>query len=113
MRAPALAAAAAMLLGGGTLAGAAEAPQPELPALVLQSHCDECHSLSSVRIGPPFVAVALRYRPAGEAAVEVLARKIIAGGGGNWGVVPMVPNERVSLAEARTMARWVLSLQAK
>lgn len=112
MRGAGLAAAAAALLFGATLASAAE-PQPELPALVLQSHCDECHTLSSVLIGPPFIAVALRYRAEGDTAAEVLARKIIAGGGGNWGVVPMVPNERVSLADARTMARWILTLQAK
>jgi cytochrome c len=104
--------AAAALLLVSTLASAAES-QPELPALVLQGHCDECHTVSSVAIGPPFIAVALRYRAEGEAAVEVLARKIIAGGGGNWGVVPMVPNERVSLSDARAMARWILTLQTK
>jgi hypothetical protein len=32
-----------------------------------------------------------------EVMIEVLARKIIAGGAGNWGVVPMVPNEHYLL----------------
>ena len=35
----------------------------------------------------------------------------IAGGAGNWGSIPMVPNERLTLAEARTMARSILALR--
>jgi len=40
---------------------------------------------------------------------EVLARKIILGGGGNWGVVPMVPNEHVSATDAHSIAGWILN----
>jgi len=82
----------------------------KLSALALQKHCDECHAVDATRIGPPFMAVALRHRPEGNAAVEPLAQKIIHGGAGNWGDIPMIPNERVSLEEARALARWVLSL---
>jgi cytochrome c551/c552 len=39
---------------------------------------------------------------------EVLAQKIISGGGGNWGLVPMVPAPHVTLEEARLMAGWIL-----
>jgi cytochrome c len=39
----------------------------------------------------------------------VLAGKIIRGGGGNWGLVPMVPNQRVDEIEARILAQWILS----
>ncbi len=87
----------------------AAAPRP-LPPLLLQAHCDECHQVDTVRIGPPFVAVAARHRAEGEPAVNVLARKIMLGGAGNWGIVPMVPNERITLEQARAMARWILSL---
>ncbi len=82
-----------------------------LSALALQHHCDECHAVDAQRIGPPFIAVAARHRAEGEAAVEPLAEKIIHGGAGNWGSIPMIPNERVSLDEARTLVRWILSLQ--
>jgi len=111
MRRAAVAASLACVVA--SLCAAAAEPAPALPDLILANHCDECHTLSTVRIGPPFTAVALRYRAEGEAAVEVLARKIVLGGGGNWGVVPMVPNERVSLSDARTMARWIVALPAK
>ena len=85
----------------------------KLSELALQKHCDECHAVDATRIGPPFVAVAIRHRSEGDAAIEPLAQKIIHGGAGNWGNVPMIPNERVTLAEARALARWVLSLKSE
>jgi len=39
---------------------------------------------------------------------DVLAGKIIRGGGGNWGNVPMVANQRVNEEQARIMAEWIL-----
>src|SRR5581483_5138389 len=85
----------------------------KLSDLALKKHCDECHAVEATRIGPPFVAVAIRHGGEGPAAVEPLAQKIIHGGAGNWGDVPMIPNERVSLEEARALARWVLGLAPK
>ena len=90
-------------------ADAADAPQ-SLSALAAKQHCDECHAVQEVRIGPSFLAVALRYQADRAAAEERLARKIINGGAGNWGNIPMVANERVSLEDARAIARWILTL---
>jgi cytochrome c len=81
-----------------------------LSPLAAQQHCDECHAMKEARIGPPFVAVAARYATEGNAAVNRLALKIINGGAGNWGTIPMVPNERISMDEARDIARWILAL---
>ena len=92
-----------------TLAMAAD-PGQGLSLLAAKQHCDECHAIREYRIGPPFLAVAVRYSAQGPAAEERLARKIINGGAGNWGNIPMVPNERVSLKDARAIAHWVLSL---
>lgn len=83
----------------------------KLSELALQKHCDECHAVKVQRIGPPFIAVAVRHRAEGAAAVEPLAQKIIHGGAGNWGSIPMIPDERVSLDEARALVRWILSLK--
>ncbi len=99
----------AVILAMPTLAVAAAPLQGLLP-LAAKQHCDECHAIQEVRIGPSFQAVALRYSVEGPAAEERLARKIINGGAGNWGNVPMVPNERVSLEDARAIAHWILSL---
>jgi cytochrome c len=83
----------------------------QLSALALQKHCDECHAVSAARIGPPFLAIAARHRTEGATAIEPLAQKIIHGGAGNWGNVPMIPNERVTPEEARALVRWILSLE--
>ena len=81
-----------------------------LSPLAAHQHCDECHAMKEARIGPPFLAVAARYATDRDAAVNRLALKIINGGAGNWGTIPMVPNERISMDDARAIARWILEL---
>lgn len=80
-------------------------------ALLAERHCDACHHVSRTLLGPSYEAIAARHAARKDAMVEVLAHKIIVGGAGNWGVVPMVPNEHVTVDEARAMARWILALQ--
>lgn len=84
--------------------------QDEGAALVEASRCYMCHTLDQPLLGPPYVAIAARHAPRSDVMIEVLARRIVDGGGGNWGVVPMVPNQWVTLDEARVMADWILSL---
>lgn len=76
--------------------------------LVQERNCYGCHNQTDALIGPPYSAIAARHAARKDLMVDVLARKIIDGGAGNWGVVPMVPNEQVSEDEARTIARWIL-----
>lgn len=78
--------------------------------LVDQARCYACHHETDASLGPPYRAIALRHAERRELMLDVLARKIVHGGGGNWGLVPMVPNEHVTLEEARTMAAWILAL---
>jgi cytochrome c len=79
-------------------------------ALAEKSRCVACHDTDRTLIGPSYKAIAARHSANKELMVEVLAQKIIIGGAGNWGVVPMVPNEHVSLEEARAISRWILDL---
>jgi cytochrome c len=72
--------------------------------------CNACHAVDEVRIGPAFRTVALRYRDASPDTVRWLATKIIVGGAGSWGVVPMISNPAVSPDEARAITRWILDL---
>lgn len=90
--------------------GASAQPPPDGGALVALKRCNACHAIDETLIGPPYRAIAARHSSDRELKIEVLARKTINGGGGNWGVVPMVPNEHVSLDEAREMIAWILSL---
>ena len=88
------------------LAGA----QTEGERLVEEARCYACHQLTETLLGPPYIAIAARHAPRKNVMVDVLARKIVSGGGGNWGVVPMVPNQWVTIEEARIMSEWILGL---
>jgi cytochrome c len=73
-------------------------------------NCLACHSVGTQVVGPAFKDVAKKY--AGDkAAADMLATKIIAGGGGTWGAIPMPANPQVSPAEAKTLVAWILSLK--
>lgn len=80
-------------------------------ALAEEKRCVACHDLTKTLLGPSYMAIAARHAANRDLMVDVLAYKIIVGGAGNWGVVPMVPNEHVSLEEARAISRWILNLQ--
>ncbi len=77
--------------------------------------CNACHATDEARIGPPYRAVAFRYAGSGakqEAEAEDwLAAKILFGGAGSWGIVPMVANPDIPHSEARRIARWILGLE--
>jgi cytochrome c len=83
-------------------------PVADGASLVKSSRCYACHDLTEPLIGPPYKTIAARYSANRELMTQVLARKIVLGGGGNWGVVPMVPNEHVSATDAQAIARWIL-----
>lgn len=77
-------------------------------ALVQVSRCYSCHHVTEALLGPPYKAIAARHAANKGSMVDVLTQKIILGGGGNWGLVPMVPNEHVSKDDARIIAQWIL-----
>lgn len=81
------------------------------PELVDRHRCTACHDVDKPLIGPPFRLIAARYQTDVAGMTDVLTRKILLGGGGNWGVVPMVPNEHVGEADARALASWILALK--
>ena len=63
----------------------------DVPELLAAKRCIACHDTKATLIGPPYAAIAVRHRANKNDMIEVLARKILLGGGGNWGPVPMVP----------------------
>lgn len=91
-----------------SLAMSSASAADDVGALLTAKRCNACHEMNAMLLGPPYLAIASRHAAQKDAVLEVLARKIVLGGGGNWGVVPMVPNEHVTLDEARAMARWIL-----
>jgi len=97
-----------VLLAAAVPASVLGAEQDAGAALAKASRCYSCHDASNMLIGPPYQAIAIRYANDRKVMETVLARKILLGGGGNWGVVPMVPNEHVKPADALLLARWIL-----
>lgn len=94
------------LLAAVTLAGPAFADL----ALATSKNCMACHAVDKKLVGPSYKDVAAKY--AGQKdAVDKLSVKIIKGGSGVWGPVPMPANTQVNEAEAKNLATWVLSLK--
>ena len=79
-------------------------------ALATSKNCMACHAVDKKLVGPAFKEVAAKY--AGKAgASDTLAGKIIKGGSGVWGPVPMPANAQVNDADAKKLAAWVLTLK--
>ncbi len=79
-------------------------------ALATSKNCLACHAIDKKLVGPAYKDVAQKYVGQKDAASK-LASKIMKGGSGVWGAVPMPANTQVSEAEAKTLANWVLTLK--
>ncbi len=93
-----------------TLAAGAVVSSPALADLQLATakNCMACHAVATKLVGPSYKDVAAKY--AGQKdAVDKLAAKIIKGGSGVWGPVPMPANAQVNDAEAKKLAAWVMT----
>ena len=79
-------------------------------ALAKARNCLSCHAIDKKIVGPAYQDVARKY--AGQKdATDKLAAKILKGGAGVWGAVPMPVNKQVSEDEAKRLAVWVLTLK--
>ncbi|PJO36505.1 MULTISPECIES: c-type cytochrome [Delftia] len=86
------------------------APAMADQALATSKNCMACHAVDKKLVGPSYKDVASKY--AGQKdAVDKLAAKIMKGGSGVWGPVPMPANPQVNDADAKKLAAWVLSLK--
>jgi len=79
-------------------------------ALATSKNCMACHATDKKLVGPSYKEVAAKY--GGQAgAADKLAVKIVSGGAGVWGPVPMPANAQVNAADAKKLANWILSLK--
>jgi cytochrome c len=87
---------------------AVSAPAMADEALAKAKNCMACHAVDKKLVGPSYKDVAKKY--AGDAkAADMLAAKVVKGGSGVWGAIPMPANPQVSDAEAKKLVAWVLS----
>lgn len=86
------------------------APAMADEALAKTKNCMACHAVDKKLVGPAYKDIAKKY--AGDAkAADMLAVKIVKGGSGVWGAIPMPANPQVNEADAKKLATWVLGLK--
>jgi cytochrome c len=87
--------------------GVARAQGPE--ALLQQYKCYICHANNETKTGPAYIDVAAKYRGSPR-AVAIVAAVVIKGArsAGPW---HMPPHPEISEADAKKMARYILSLK--
>jgi cytochrome c len=80
--------------------------------LIAKSDCLTCHKVSEKLTGPAYKDVAAKYENT-DANITLLAEKIMKGGQGVWGPIPMTPHAALSEADAKQMVKYILLLKNK
>lgn len=76
--------------------------------LATAKNCMACHAIDKKLVGPSYKDVAAKYAGQKDAA-DKLAAKVIKGGSGVWGPVPMPANAQVTPDEAKKLVAWILA----
>lgn len=77
-------------------------------ALIEGADCLTCHKTDARLVGPSYQEVADKYS---EGDMDYLADKIIEGGQGVWGQIPMTPHAGMSKENAKKMVEYILTLK--
>ncbi len=78
--------------------------------LIGKSDCFTCHKVRDASTGPAYGLVAAKYEDT-EANREMLVNKIIAGGQGVWGQIPMAAHPNLSKEDALSMVKYIMLLK--
>ncbi|MBP3840466.1 MAG: c-type cytochrome [Chryseobacterium sp.] len=76
--------------------------------LIEGTDCLTCHKVDARLVGPSYQEVADKYT---DGDIEMLASKIIDGGKGNWGEIPMTPHAGMSKENAKKMVEYIMTLK--
>ena len=77
-------------------------------ALATSKNCMACHAVDKKLVGPSYKDIATKY--AGQAdALDKLSNKVLKGGSGAWGTVPMPANAQVNDTDAKKLVAWILA----
>jgi cytochrome c len=79
-------------------------------ALIEGSDCLTCHKIDAKLIGPAYKEVAKKYEN-NEKNIKLLGEKVLKGGQGVWGEIPMAGHPNLSLEDAEAMVKYILSLK--
>jgi cytochrome c len=72
--------------------------------------CMNCHAVDKKLVGPAYKDVAAKYKGDAGAAAQLI-KKVMNGGSGVWGKMPMPANKgKMTDEEFKTTVGWILSL---
>lgn len=100
---------------GRPSSAAASTPTSGTPATLMppsdlfkKQNCFACHAANSKLVGPSLAEIAIKYKnqPSSEA---MLTEKVIKGGIGVWGVIPMPAQNQLSTTDSQTLVKWILA----
>ncbi len=77
-------------------------------ALARKHDCLGCHAAKVKLVGPAYKDVATKYAGQDDAVVQ-LTQSIRNGSVGKWGDLPMPAHPKISAADIKKLASWVLS----
>lgn len=78
--------------------------------LMAGSDCNTCHKADVKVVGPALKDIAAKYPPT-DANIATLTAKVISGGKGNWGDIPMAPHPQLKKEDVTQMVKYILSLK--
>jgi cytochrome c len=76
------------------------------------SDCKACHAADKKSIGPSYADLGKKYKASAQ-NIDMLAKKIINGGGGVWGEQAMAAHPQIPLGDAKEIVTYILSLSDK
>jgi cytochrome c len=94
--------ASSLMIAGSVMAA-------DMPDLAKKYGCSNCHSIDQRAVGPKWQDVANKYKGDPGASAH-LATKIVKGGSGVWGVIPMPDNPKISESEVNELVTFILGL---
>ena len=77
-------------------------------ALATAKNCMACHAVDKKLVGPSYKDIAAKYTGQQD-AVEKLSAKVIKGGSGVWGPIPMPANAQITSDEAKKLVAWIIT----
>jgi cytochrome c len=78
--------------------------------LIAKMDCVGCHKLDKKLVGPAYLDIAKKYS-LNDKNINYLSAKIIKGGSGVWGSIPMAAHPSLKKEDAKTIATYILSLK--
>ena len=81
-------------------------------SLMKNSDCYSCHLVDTKLVGPSFIDIANKYTNEHN-AIKNLIDKVVNGGAGVWGEIPMQAHKQLTESDANEMIVYILSLSNK